>query len=121
MLLSACNKDSTSTSVEVKTYEITTLITTAGYNIESLTYGNLFDYHRQEIYNKYDLDPDLYTVYEGSDNNEEDIIVVAFLTIEDANDYLDALQNDTEEDRLLYQEEYVIVLTYSQDVIDLLD
>lgn len=121
LLLFACNKEDIEVSVEVKSYEMSTIITTAGYNMESLTYGKVFDYHRQEIYNKYDLDPDIYDLFEGVDDNGQTVYLIAFSTTEEAISYEDALTNDPDEDRIIYREDQVVLLTYSQAIIDLYD
>ena len=119
-MLSSCSGEPEEVEVEVKIYEITTILSAGGHVVEQKGYGSVFDYNRKQVELKYDLELDMYALYHGDvEETEDGVYMVVFYTTEEAIQYYNAFSDDSEEGRLIYQEGQCVVITESEDIIAL--
>ncbi len=120
-ILTSCESSEEELNVDVKLVEFKSLLITGGYTLEMKTYGRVFDYHRINIKEPFELDLDIYQLYVGYINEtEREAFLVAFETSEDAILYENAMANqDGYAERLVYRENQVVLVTESQETIDL--
>jgi len=124
LTLTSCKESGEEINIDVKIFEINTILTTGGYTVTELSYGQAFDYIRQDIYLKYDVDFEIHTVSKGyvDETEEEEIRVVFFRSNEDSKVFEELIENDTDlGDIFVYKEDRVVVYSTSEDVINLFD
>ena len=119
--LSSCSGSDNEIDFEAKVYEMSTLLTTSGYVLEKQGYASKLDYTTKEIENRFGIELFIFELYIGYINtNEREVFLVAFMTSEDATLYEDNLRNEEDmDDRLVLREGQVVIITYSQETIDI--
>ncbi len=123
--LGSCEGSGEEIDIDVKIIEMKTVLTTGNYVLEETGYADRYAYEQSELYDKYNLDYRIYKLFVGYVNNDErQVYLVSFQDLEEAKDYERRLSYDDDEDedgKLVYREDGVLVITYSQETIDLFD
>jgi len=117
--LFGCGNADDEVDVDVKVYEMTTIIGTAGYTVELQGYSTKYQFTQREIVTPYDLDMLIYELYYCYDGETQVASLAAFQELDDALLWEESINNDDNFDSLFLREGHVILLTDSQDIIDL--
>ncbi len=119
----SCTPSGEEIDIDVKLLEIETILKTSGYVMDEQTWGYIFSYYNEEIYDRFGLEYDIYSLQYGYVNDDErEVILVCFLETEHAEIYSQKLlEEEGYDDRFVHQEGQVVIITYSQETIDLFD
>jgi len=96
-----------------------TTLTNDGYELTPRTQEN-FTYYEGKVSTDYSIDVKITGWEIGYVNSTERWVeIYEFDTTADAKEYFDALTDEASQGRLLIHDEYVVLVTYSQETIDL--
>jgi hypothetical protein len=107
---------------DAKFIELSTILTMGGYHMVEQGPAKVFQFNNDEIYERFDIEVELFQLYIGEKDGSDKVYMAVFWEMEDAVTYEEAyLANPDLEDRYFHREEEIVILTYSDDVMDLLD
>lgn len=119
--LSGCSGSGEEITVDIKMIEMRMVLITGRYVLEPLFYLEQWEYDENEINERFGLELETYMIDLGYINEDErEVYLVAFELVEDAKIYEEKLLAETGfEGRLIYREAQIVVITSSQETIDL--
>lgn len=107
---------------DAKLIELSTILTMGGYHMVEQGPATVFRFNNDDIYERFDIEVELFQLFIGEKEGSDEVYMAVFWELEDAENYEAAyLANPEREDRLFHREDYVVILTYSEEAMDLFD
>lgn len=121
--LSSCEPSGEEIDIDVKLLEIETILISGGYELEEQKYAEILRFYNEEVYGKFLLDYSFHSLQYGYVNRDErELTLICFSEVYMAQTYAEKLrEEDGYEGRLVYRESEIVIITYSEETIDLFD